>query len=39
MQSNGAYENIYRALADLEIMGITKKLSDSKNQTTVNMFF
>ena len=39
VQTNGASENIYRALAELETMGITKKLSDSSNQTTINMFF
>ena len=39
VQTNGASENIYRALAKLETMGITKKLSDSSNQTTINMFF
>ena len=27
MQSNGAKDNIYRALAELEIMGILKKMT------------
>ena len=39
VQSNGAKDNIYRALAELEIMGISKKIDNSNNQTTITKFF
>ena len=39
VQRNGAKDNIYRALAELEIMGISKKIDNSNNQTTITKFF
>ena len=39
IQSNGANESLYKALADMEAFGVKKKLSDYTNQSKITTFF
>ena len=38
-QTNGASENAYQALHELELIGLTKKLNIFTNQTSITNFF
>ena len=38
-QTNGASENTYQALHELELIGITKRINDSTNQKAIEKYF
>ena len=38
-QTNGASENTYQALHELELIGITKRINDSTNQKAIEIYF